>query len=124
MRNRVNLGKLASGAVIALGLTAMGGSVSASADPAGVLVDARPCSTSYPKTIRLVLGPGAVVCYGGTVGYNPIDNFWVQSLVAGDYTGALSCNTDVQGIGKIYNFRPGDIMSIGRTCYKIAIKPA
>ncbi|WP_158889566.1 hypothetical protein [Amycolatopsis anabasis] len=50
-------------------------------------IDARPCGNEPVPQIRLVLGPGAVVCYGGSVGKMRIDNLRVQGLAAGGYYG-------------------------------------
>jgi hypothetical protein len=91
--------------------------------PVVPLIDARPCDTSQtPKQIRLVLAPGAVICYGGTVGNWDLGQLYVQSLVAGGYWGWLRCE-DSGGVGAQHFFQPGDIFSVNDTCQVLAITP-
>jgi len=80
--------------VLALPLVAAGaGSAAATAELPGVQVDARPCSDSDPTPqIRLVLGPGAVVCYGGYRGSLRVDDLWATGLSSGAYWGYVTCN--------------------------------
>jgi hypothetical protein len=86
-------------------------------------IDARLCDTNQvPKQIRLVLAPGAVICYGGTVGTLDLGELFVQSLVAGGYTGWLRCE-DPDGSGFQQFFDPGDIEPINDTCQTLAITP-
>ncbi|MGI5211610.1 hypothetical protein [Plantactinospora sp. CA-290183] len=90
----------------------------------GVLIDARPCNTSQtPKQIRLVLAPGAVICYGGTVGEWDLGQLFVQGLSAGGYHGYLVCENPGQGSGFVQFFSPGQIFRIDDTCQKLAITP-
>ncbi|GAA3777633.1 hypothetical protein GCM10022225_76880 [Plantactinospora mayteni] len=90
----------------------------------GVLIDARPCNTSQtPRQIRLVLAPGAVICYGGTVGSWDLGELYVQSLVAGGYHGYLVCENSGGGSGFVQFFSPGQIFSINDTCQTLAITP-
>lgn len=92
--------------------------------PVVPLIDARPCNTSQtPRQIRLVLAPGAVICYGGTVGTWNLGQLYVQSLVAGGYWGYLDCSNPGQGSGFRQLFQPGDIHPINDTCQTLAITP-
>ncbi|MDW5327013.1 hypothetical protein [Plantactinospora sp. KLBMP9567] len=92
--------------------------------PVVPLIDARPCNTSQtPRQIRLVLAPGAVICYGGTVGTWDLGQLYVQSLVAGGYWGWLECSNPGQGSGFVQFFQPGDIFPINDTCQTLAITP-
>lgn len=69
------------------------GTAAADAGPPSILVDARPCDSSDPTPqIRLVLGPGAVVCYGGYHGVIRVDDLYATGLSSGGYWGYVTCN--------------------------------
>ena len=92
--------------------------------PPVALSDARLCNTTQtPRQIRLVLAPGAVICYGGTVGSWNLGQLYVQSLVAGGYWGYLVCENPGSGSGFVQFFKPGDIFLIEDTCQTLAITP-
>lgn len=81
-------------------------------------VSARKCNTAErPRQIRLVLGPGAVICYGGAVGQLNIDDIYATGLSAGDYTGIIW----EAGHGFIFN--PGDFVRLDTTVVQLDITP-
>lgn len=135
MARKLSFAVLAATAVIvgsmAMGLPAQA-SVTGSSVPATAAhtvasqavppIDARPCDTSQtPQQIRLVLAPGAVICYGGTVGTWDLGQLHVQSLVAGGYWGWLRCEDAAGGYQQF--FAPGDFHAINDTCQTLAITP-
>lgn len=73
--------KVASLAAVAIIVLTLFNTGSASA------ADARPCnSADKPAQIRLVLPPGAVICYGGTVGTVRVDEIHATGFASGGYT--------------------------------------
>ncbi|GGM64952.1 hypothetical protein GCM10012275_39330 [Longimycelium tulufanense] len=81
-------------AALAMSLGIAGTEAYAAPKPAPIPVDARACRDEVPKQIRLVLGPGAVICYGGTVGSMYVDHIYAKGLAAGDYTGIAWCGEE------------------------------
>ena len=87
---------LAPAAANALGAAPAGVSDLQPEAPFGPQADARPCNRNdRPAQIRLVLAPGAVICYGGTVGSVRVDDIWATGLASGGYTGFVTC-TDLR----------------------------
>jgi hypothetical protein len=82
-------------------------------------IDARPCDESDPTPqIRLVLAPGAVICYGGTVGVMRVDDIYARGLASGGYWGYVTCDDLTQ-----YLFDPNDFVRLDCNVIWIGITP-
>lgn len=91
------------------------------------LIDARPCNDQDPTPqIRLVLGPGAVICYGGTVGSMRVDNVYARGLQSGGYWGFFTCSDLSQTLfepHEVYNVSC-NVIWMGITCPNWRCSPA
>lgn len=123
MTMRLKIGVFLS-ACAAIFVTSTAVATGAPTGTSGILIDQRPCSDAWPKTITLVLPPDTRHCYGGTIGHNYLSQVYVKTVIAGDYTGYLTCNTLNVGISKLVRFYPGEIRSVERTCTRINITAA
>jgi hypothetical protein len=82
-------------------------------------IDARPCDDNDPTPqIRLVLAPGAVICYGGFVGSMRVDDIHAVGLAAGGYWGFVTCDD----LSQVF-FDPGGFVRLDCNVIFIGITP-